>query len=359
MRTLVNNGITFTYPDAVVFAYNPCIVMATGNNLSFLRAAVRYKTVEKADFAAYNKTAYADIRNFMQGKFDGADFAPNYDDTAKTTGTTINGAQIILQAYAEDGTLLASTNTYCTVVWGALAYGETFNGFRTAKMWRGFPFSFSFYTEGSGKLVVAPDGVMSKTVDMPFTPGIYSIPVAMSAKSYYDVYDFSGKLSQAAFSTTFDLTFSKVASGTYTHKARIYVGDNEYADGVYLRWIDRHGFWQQYLFRAGDTKAAISSDGEFMRNNLLAYDQSYGFQGINGRRQSYGREDTREICAPLVDSDTFDILMDLPTSPVVDMYVDGGWIAVTIKAGTYTKSGEDLQDFICNVVMPEYFLQSL
>lgn len=358
MRTYNSNGITINYPNAIAFAFNPFIVSVRGKDFDRIeiKSSINGKSITLG-YSAYSNACYADLRQLTQSLYDGIDFSPEYDDGIINTNQIMNLA-ITVQVYSSD-TLKAQTSAIFRIIWGALSYGEVYNGFRTAKMWRGLPYVFSVYSEGAGKLIIATDGVMRKVVDMPSVPGVYCLPLDTPAKDYYDVYDFSGTISQATFSNKFDLTFSSSTQGTYTRKMRIYVGDNEYSDGIYLRWIDRHGFWQHYLFRGGNTKAVVSSDGEFMRNNLLAYDQSYGYQGISGRRQSYGREDTREICAPLVDGDTFDMLMDLPTSPVVDMYVDGGWIAVTIKTGTYTKTGEDLQDFICNVVMPEYFLQSL
>ena len=106
-------------------------------------------------------------------------------------------------------------------------------------------------------------------------------------------------------------------------------------------------------------------DSVFMLNNLLAYDMSYGYQGYTGRQQQMSREDTIPVCAPLVDSDTFDMLMDIATSPCVDLFAGYDadnrpqWIAVTINAGTYKKTKAVLQDFVTNIVMPEVQIQKL
>ena len=77
------------------------------------------------------------------------------------------------------------------------------------------------------------------------------------------------------------------------------------------------------------------------------------------------REDTIPVCAPLVDSETFDMLFDVATSPCVDLfagYDEEGtpkWISVTVQDGTYKKSTQVLQDFVCHIVMPDVSIQKL
>ena len=68
----------------------------------------------------------------------------------------------------------------------------------------------------------------------------------------------------------------------------------------------------------------------------------------------------------MVDSDTFDMLQDLASSPVVDMYLGGDWMneedqwtSVTIKAGSYTKSRACLQDFVCEMIINNINVQRL
>lgn len=359
MRTTTNNGITFKYPDELAFAFNPAIIIATGAGLNKMRIVVRYNSKKQsAEYDAFNTVCYVDIRGFLQYFFETSNLNLEYANDVQDTNICLSDVTLTIAAYNSTGAAIATVMTSLNVVWGALTYGETYNGFRVGKMWREFPYMLCVYSSPNGKIIVAPDGVMKKIVEMPDAPGVYAIPLTMYAKNFYDIYDFNGNIKQATFSNRFDLTFSNVAEGTYTHKMRINVGSNEYSNGVYLRWVDRHGFWQHYLFQGGSVKSSVTSDSDIIKNNLIAYDQTYGYQNINGRRQSYNRTDTQEICAPLVDSDTLNMLMDLPTSPIVDMYVNGGWVSVTIKAGTYTHSNEVLQDFVCNVESQDFYLQS-
>jgi hypothetical protein len=169
---------------------------------------------------------------------------------------------------------------------------------------------------------------------------------------------------EKAFDNTFDLTFCLSAGGKQSLLLRIDRDDTE--SGIYLRWIDRHGFIRYWLFASGEETREIASDLSFIRNNLCGYSDIYGYVGDSGRRQGYERTDSIKLCAPLVDSDTFDMLQDLASSPVVDMYLGGDWMheedqwtSVTIKAGSYTKSRACLQDFVCEMIINNINVQRL
>lgn len=183
-----------------------------------------------------------------------------------------------------------------------------------------------------------------------------------SGAKYWNIYDYDGEIQQGTFDNTFDLTFSLATGGKQSLLLRIDRDDTE--SGIYLRWIDRHGFIRYWLFAAGEETREIASDLSFIRNNLDDY--LYGYYGDNGRRQGYNRTDSIKLCAPLVDRDTFDMLQDLTSSPVVDMYLGGDWtqeedewMSVTIKAGSYTKSTACLQDFVCEMIINNINVQRL
>ena len=118
------------------------------------------------------------------------------------------------------------------------------------------------------------------------------------------------------------------------------------------------------MFEGGQEQCKTSADSLYIRNNLLAYDASYGYRGNNGRLQQMNREDSVPVCAPLVDADTWNMLLDLVTSPSVSLFQgwrDGvpRWMAVSVVAGAYSCSRAPLQDFVCNIVLPETSIQKL
>ncbi len=80
---------------------------------------------------------------------------------------------------------------------------------------------------------------------------------------------------------------------------------------LYLRWINRHGFYCYWLFKRGDESKQIANDGEFIRNNM--YKTTNYVNGLIMEVQDVSKRKTEEntllVCAPLVDSETFDLLV--------------------------------------------------
>lgn len=366
MRTETKSGITLKMPDEVGFCFNPCLFIAEGENVASMGFTIDDgSSVENVTYQAFaNSACYADVREYVQTFYDTMSFGNvDYEKVEKTKmGKTINFAVTITLT---DG---SEVSFACSVfyIWGALKIGgqETYNGFRTLTWFRGFPFTFGIFTLG-GSLLFCRDGVPTRFENTDGM-GVYNVPMLESdnGKEYYLIKDCTGAFVEVTFDSTFDMTFRYKGGGDMTDKVRINIVD-DYDEGFYLRWIDRHGFYCYYLFKSGQESRKVSSDSVFMRNNLLAYDMSYGYEGYTGRQQQMKRSDTVAVCAPLVDSDTFDMLQDLTTSPCVDLYAgknESGqprWISVTVATGTYKKTKAALQDFECNIELPEVDVQKI
>ena len=220
-----------------------------------------------------------------------------------------------------------------------------------------------YFSKANTKLLIGYEGAPNKLLKITLAGIIdFNTTILPSGARYWNIYDYDGEILQGTFDNTYDLTFSLATGGKQSLLLRIDRDDTE--SGIYLRWIDRHGFIRYWLFSSGDETREIASDLSFIRNNLNDY--LYGYFGDNGRRQGYERTDSIKLCAPLVDSDTFDMLQDLASSPVVDMYLGGDWtqeedewMSVTIKAGSYTKGTACLQDFVCEMVINNINVQRL
>lgn len=372
MRTATNNDVTLQYPDEIGFCFNPCLFVLNGADIASVALSLTDgTTTQAASFDALDGKVYGDFREFVQTLFDDTTFG-NIDYKAQSSNSQLGKAVTArLTAYKlnDDGTETAAAEFEFTVfyVWGALALGETYNGHRVRTYFRGYPFTVGLYNDGTeGAVLIANDGVATSLITLD-GQGVFDVTIPKdTARAQYIISDFKGTLAATTFDDTYGLTFRKIGTGTYTEKARVNIVDGV-DDGLYLRWIDRHGFYCYYLFKKGAEQFAISDGGEYVRNNLLAYDQSYGYQGGAGRRQAYTRQDTVPVCAPLVDRDTWDFLLDIATSPVVDLFrgykADGvtpSWQSVTIQAGTYTKAMRTpLQDFTLNILLPEVPTQTL
>ena len=361
MRQTEKNGITIKYADAVGFAFLPCIIKASGSGVASIETTISRDTrAHTYSVEAFADNCIMDYREYVQALFDGISFG-NLDYTKVSQQSNL-GAEfnISVKVKNSEGSDLAAFSYTTFYVWGAMRAGETWNGHKKLTWFTHFPFTFGFYLNTASQILVGYEGAPNKLVKTGIA-GIVDINTSVlpNKARYWNIYDYDGNIELGTFDNSFDLTFSLTTGGKQSLLLRIDRDDTE--SGIYLRWIDRHGFYRYWLFTQGDESRAISSDTSFVHNNLGEYDDTiFGYLGANGRRQGYGREDTIPLCAPLVDSETFDFLQDLASSPVVDMYLGGDkWQSVTIKAGTYTKTTAELQDFVCNIVINNTQIQQL
>ena len=367
MRQTTKNGYSFSYPDEVCFAFLPCIIKASGSNLSSIEVIIRWGNTERAyNVDAFNGKCITDFKAYVQAFFDGyinaaVDWTIKYDSS-----NLLKRASIKVNAYDDRVGQLASIDFTTDVVWGAPRFGETWNGYKRLTWFTNYPFSFGMYfSKANTKLLIGYEGAPNKLLKVTVAGIIdFNTTILPSGARYWNIYDYDGEIQQGTFDNTFDLTFCLATGGKQSLLLRIDRDDTE--SGIYLRWIDRHGFIRYWLFASGEETREISSDLSFIRNNLGEYSDIYGYVGDSGRRQGYERTDSIKLCAPLVDSDTFDMLQDLASSPVVDMYLGGDWtqeedewMSVTIKAGSYTKSTACLQDFVCEMVINNINVQRL
>lgn len=365
MRQTTTNNITIQYPDAVGFAFLPCIIKASGSNLSWIEVIIRCGNKERAyNVEAFNGECITDFKTYVQAFFDGrinagVDWTLNYDASILSRHISVE-----VNAYDDRDGQLASIEFNTNVVWGAPRFGETWNGYKRLTWFTNYPFSFGMYlSKANTKLLIGYEGAPNKLLEIPTTDMIdFNAIILPRGARYWNIYDYDGEIQQGTFTDVFDLTFAMASGGKQSLLLRIDRDDAE--SGIYLRWIDRHGFIRYWLFAAGEETREIASELSFIRNNLADY--LYGYSGDNGRRQGYERTDSIKLCAPLVDSDTFDMLQDLASSPVVDMYLGGDWtqeedmwMSVTIKAGSYTKSTACLQDFVCEMIINNINVQRL
>ena len=365
MRQTTKNNITIHYPDAVGFAFLPCIIKASGSNLSWIEVIIRYNNTERSyNVETLNGSCITDFKTYVQALFDGRihaayDWTIDYDSSVLYLQVGIE-----VNAYDDRDEQLASFDFRTNMVWGAPKYGETWNGYKRITWFTHYPFTFGIYlSKLNANLLIGYDGAPNKLLKIPINGMVdFYAGILPSGAKYWNIYDYDGEIQQGTFDNSFDLTFSLTTGGKKSLLLRIDRDDTE--SGIYLRWIDRHGFIRYWLFAAWEETREIASDLSFIRNNLDDY--LYGYYGDNGRRQGYERTDSIKLCAPLVDSDTFDMLQDLASSPVVDMYLVGDWsqeedqwMSVTIKAGSYTKSTACLQDFVCEMIINNINVQRL
>lgn len=312
------------YPDATWFAWMPCLFALDSPSADGLEVSMTCNGVTKTvEHDAFSGCAYVDMREYVQGFFSLVD--------ALSYATAAKGAHAIVVTYtvrSRSGSTYTSllSNANSLFVWGYLDAGEIWNERRKYRWFKNFPFFVDVYAPSSKTCTISGGGA--------------SASASLTSKGLWHV-----PLSAATFATA--------SMVTLVCDSRTYMVDvDDCADGVYMRWLDRHGRVCHWLFRkSADTRDVKSTS--YFRPNLAAIDDNY-WSGWNGHRDMKTRQRRLTIGYPFVDSDTYEMMSDLASSPFVEMMLPTeDWISVRIEDGTWKKSRAVLQEFECTVVMDE------
>lgn len=307
MRTTTTSLGSISYPDEICFAFNPTYVKITDCNVKEVTLRISAASGSfPLNCMAYNNTVIANISRALQMLFD----TYNIVDVRclDTYVEVYNGASSVFDFHT-------------SVVWGNIAPGETFNGSRTVRWFDNWPMYLTVFDGGEFQ-------DLNVITDL-----------------YYTVnpWDY-----------TFDYTFRPTAQGkiTFIHDSR--------KDGMFLRWIDRHGKLQYWLFDIG-VKEIKNDDGgqELVMNYVDKAGNS--FRSIK-RQQYFYSKNTLHLCAPNVNEEEYTMLESILTSPVIDLYHRegiAGWEPVMIYTSTVKRKTDILQDFEFKILLPNTNAQSL
>ena len=328
MRSEEVNGVVIQYPDAVSFCFNTMPVLVKGYGGTYINVAITnnntLKTVtEKRNL--FGGDCFFDLSYYVRSLF----LTDTIGDTSGNDAMTMveySVSVMLFNGATQEGSLIFDTH----VVWGSLGMGEVFDKYSRLKYYRNLPFTFSVYYpyENAARMEVYADG--TKVLDFNSSRGIKNFNP--SQFGYPDKVEFK----------TEDKTITYIA--------------DDCTDGVYLRWLDRQGFIRYWLFKRGASSYEVKDALDVRRSDM---------QGHTERRISKAENAMFKACAPLVDGDTFDMLRELATSPLVDMYIGKDeddvpqWLAVNVKSDTIEKTRETLQDFEITILLPETRLQSI
>jgi len=364
MRTTKVDNTTVEYVDEISFAFNPIIVNMYGQEWQYVVGKItdqKTGTVYQEKRYMFGTTCFFDFSSYAQGAFDLINFS-QVDYSAELLQRTEIGRSfaVSIDFYRND-VVVNSFSASTFVVWGAVQIGERYNGSRKLTWFKNYPFTVPMYSPGNFRINVLVDGVTESWVNTP-SAGVWNLMMGRYAATKKIRFTLQGSQSApSVWDITFDYTFNPVSA--VPSEVDCIVDDS--CCGVYLRWINRHGWYCYWLFKEGDENRTVTDDGEFIRNNMVDYSYVNGYHGGTGRKQRKVETKTVPVCAPLVKSDTYDFLYELSMSPAVDMfrgYSDDGtpqWMAVNIAVGSYLKTKKSLQDFVATIIMPETRIPSL
>lgn len=205
----------------------------------------------------------------------------------------------------------------------------------------GFPGDRAYfrYDRQTNRMIEYDYGCCSDNGLFELTPA-FTFPDAVESAVYRQDAPF-GVTKSSVFDSTFDYTFFN--SGEFTIITNLLI--NNQTEGHYLRWIDRFGCFQYYLFTKGEStiKTKLSSSTIDERNSNLGmwYPNHSRTTHIDGTPTCKG-----QACA--LTKEIYDYVSTIVTSPIIDLYMgktksgEEIWCPVTIEASSYKIKDKDV-----------------
>lgn len=355
---------TLVMDERIGFAFMPCVAIAKGDGVKSLTLKITHEGKEqRLNASAMNGVCCIDYREYIQALFSveeirNVDYSPAEGQQFKSKAMI--DVTIDFDIEMTDGKHHIESDILHSYVWGAMRRGETWNGYKHLVWFKNYPFTFGVFTypkNGVKRNGILIDDEVFETEDggmYELSPSLINIDALVFFTS---IVKYKGKGAVVVYD---DEPRVKTITNSIIGKPLAVIDiDDESDDGVYLRWIDRHGFFRYWLFKEEETSDSVNDDSDFFalrRDDVLG--NGYVHSGANRRLSS--RKRSVKVSAPLVDRDIFQMLVDMVSSPIVDCYINEAWESVTIEAGTYTMNPNvELQDFACNVIFTEDYLQRL
>lgn len=364
-----STGTIVEYPNATHFAFVPAIIKITGIPAKYDTLGITiYHRETETYYREYRDpfegAAYFDIRRYLQILFDDLehsriDYDPMFADsplkrTARVTVHWYTGnSQQALVTFDVDA------------IWGAISARESSGGIMRRKWFVHYPFTVDVFAKNGTAFDVQVDG---KQADIMY----YNHEADATGATAYHRYllnpakiiDPSTVVRSVHIAVPHSLVLKNdtEAVGLVAYTLDI----DRSTNGAYLRWIDRQGRYCYYLFKEIGSASAVSASSTWERGDMntpTAY-----VEGVNVEtpvQQHLNCKATRSLGAKLVDSETFDFLLTLTRSVVVDVF-DGysanntpQWHRVNIVPSSYERTGKRYQDFIFSIEEPAQDAQTL
>lgn len=369
MRRYDYMGYTVEYPDAYAYAFNPMEVRITiPNNYPDNRASVVVCSLdEKVNIAVgapvFGGVAVIDVSDVVQTMFDTQNISRLPQKVTYQSPTSI----IIKLRIALEGIIFSPT-VMC--VWGALQtdmgvmlsgdYNDDYSGDFNVKLLKskqqdvwffGKPFTVSLPTMDGDTIKYSVDGGVVQRLSDIYSDGVVNVDIpklvvdkALLIEKYLTIHLYKG------------ITPKR----TYTIKV-----DYEPCDKIYLRWVDKKGYYCYWAFDKVADSYQSQKQGAFIATYSRSVDYIDGFNGGDGRQQGWISQRLVGIVATLVDQATWSYLMGITQSPVVDIYTENDylgkprWIKAAVEPSKATRENAVLSDFSAVILLDQINNQRL
>lgn len=304
MRNGNVGSISVSYPDELVacFGRNPIVI----NGFSGASVEMEVTNNYTGERRTERRAPFGDVCRFELDYFLGTLFDQSVLGDVGYNGIGDGGMvrNHTVKLYFYDTTSVSDEFTFnLKVLWAAKLPPYE----QTIKMFSGYPFTVSLVTDNGESVKVG-----SRT----YTAPSESVTIPVDAPC--------------------------VVTSKYQ---KVTIKEGGCNDGIYLRWIDIYGRYCYWAFKKGNSTTSLTEESKFVRNKVRKSVKNVG--------------STMEVCAPLVDDETFDFLLNLAASPMIEMYTSEGWVMVDIEAGDIVRERTSLQDFIVTLVLPDTDVQKL
>ena len=167
-------------------------------------------------------------------------------------------------------------------------------------------------------------------------------------------------VSSAIFDIDFDFPFPDVSKIIY-ETVNLHICNDQ--DGIYLRWIDRFGFVQSYLFVEGESTVKSKASTNVIQVERMVNGLNFG--GLE-RPIDITNTETRKCCAVNLPKQILEYVKTIVNAPIVDLYLGKNkagtelWLPVNVADGSYkTDPDTMLSDYEITIQLPENISQSL
>lgn len=353
--------------DGVVFAFNP-VFLKIDEVTSTDKLYIDF--VENSEYGSgetfgqmtlylHDGSASVDISAYLR-----AEFASKTKGT-DTFPTTSNIAVLIGNGESE----LYARMEYC-VVYGAMLPGETFNASRSVRLWSAYPQVVSFF-HGSqynedAEIYLQKDRNEPQQWQLPQSDFYDAMISNYDNQAEEEPMQESGQIIIYPTSATTLTTFTMQFDGTFTAIEgetiiNITVDNRPQCDDhIFLRWLDKWGFWQYWLCKVGEvqmTDAVVGSALTFLTGTTYPY---YATRNI-------GKSLVKQVtaCATNLTEEEWQMLSTIKGSVNVCAFdiASQSWVPVNVSAGASAwKMGNQAshrQDFSMKIVFPTIQTQRL
>lgn len=356
MSRVYENGYRIDYPNEMAYSGMPMVIKVS-NAGNYIGVGVTIKVGEdyhSETRTLYNGEATFDIQRYAQMAFVGKNLG--YQLVSSESWQKSNLSQYLEVVVSLTDNAGATTNAASfsiTALYGYIGINQT-NGanVRKRKWFYHYPQSFDFYGDAIGGPYLMVDGSAVAGWTIPNSETIEQTAVVITPQ-VTDLENTQRKADLTGYNT-WGINGDEMVNVRTTYDLDIV----HCISGVYLRWLDHFGQWCYYLFRTTGRKYSHSeaqswNDG-YIRNPLVPENGVFLQSGQTYKQMS--SQESISLGAKLVDAETYDFFLSLPSSPIVEMLVNADeyvadptitplWERVSVVGGSYARTGAPLQDF--------------